>query len=158
MPKLLNNSMTCSALLCLFVSYNKLILANPDAALVAHYVDIMAGKREIDLSRSELSLVEMEALAEALKSNTTVKHLDISNNNLDNSQIQVLTQALRENKYLRSIDISDNLIFDTGAYYLVDFLKTSSSVIYINMSGNNFSFLYANEIVAGLQKNRRNRA
>ena len=98
-------------------------------------VRILAGylKRSVSLSSfhliaSDIGDAGATALAEVLRTNTTLNSLGLSNNpGIGNPSVISLCEALKVNTTLSSLDLSGTGISDAGVLSLVEVLKTNAS-------------------------------
>ena len=70
----------------------------------------------------------VDALADMLRYNTSLRVLELTNNNLNSPGVSVLARALEYNKTLRSLDISDNDFGPSGTDALANALRVNSSL------------------------------
>ena len=98
-------------------------------------VRILAGylKRSVSLSSfhliaSDIGDAGATALAEVLRTNTTLKSMDLQKNpGIGNPSVMSLCEALKVNTTLSSLDLSGTGISDAGVLSLVEVLKTNTS-------------------------------
>ena len=98
-------------------------------------VSILAGylKRSVSLSSFHLIVSDIgdagaTALAEVLRTNTTLKRMDLHKNpGIGNPSVMSLCEALKVNTTLSSLDLSGTGISDAGVLSLVEVLKTNTS-------------------------------
>ena len=98
-------------------------------------VGILAGylKRSVSLSSfhliaSDIGDAGATALAEVLRTNTTLNSLGLCNNpGIGNPSVMSLCEALKVNTTLSSLDLSGTGISDAGVLSLVEVLKTNAS-------------------------------
>ena len=98
-------------------------------------VRILAGylKRSVSLSSFHLIVSDIgdagaTALAEVLRTNTTLNSLGLCNNpGIGNPSVMSLCEALKVNTTLSSLDLSGTGISDAGVLSLVEVLKTNAS-------------------------------
>ena len=70
--------------------------------------------RYLDLSNLRIGIQGIQALAEALKINTTLAKLDLCNNRIDHQGMQALAEALKINAALTILDVIWNRINDSN--------------------------------------------
>ena len=106
-------------------------------------VRILAGylKRSVSLSSFHLIVSDIgdagaTALAEVLRTSTTLKSMDLQKNpGIGNPSVMSLCEALKVNTTLSSLDLSGTGISDAGVLSLVEVLKTNtSSLISLSLS------------------------
>ena len=98
-------------------------------------VRILAGylKRSVSLSSFHLIFSDIgdagaTALAEVLRTNTTLKSMDLQKNpGIGNPSVMSLCEALKVTTTLSSLDLSGTGISDAGVLSLVEILKTNAS-------------------------------
>ena len=98
-------------------------------------IRILAGymKRSVSLSSFHLIVSDIgdagaTALAEVLRTNTTLNSLGLCNNpGIGNPSVMSLCEALKVNTTLSSLDLSGTGISDAGVLSLVEVLKTNAS-------------------------------
>eukprot|EP00043_Microstomoeca_roanoka_P020574 m.251435 g.251435 ORF g.251435 m.251435 type:complete len:1015 (-) comp17184_c2_seq10:447-3491(-) len=79
------------------------------------------------------------ALADALKSNTTLTSLDLSCNKIEDTGCHALAEALESNTTLTTLNLSGNEIEDTGCRKLAEALKSNTALTSLDVSSNRFS-------------------
>ena len=98
-------------------------------------VRILAGYLKRSVSLSSFHLIDSDigdagatALAEVLRTNTTLKRMDLRKNpGIGNPSVMSLCEALKVNTTLSSLDLSGTGISDAGVLSLVEVLKTNTS-------------------------------
>ena len=98
-------------------------------------VRILAGYLKRSVSLSSFHLIDSDigdagatALAEVLRTNTTLKSMDLHKNpGIGNPSVMSLCEALKVNTTLSSLDLSGTGISDAGVLSLVEVLKTNTS-------------------------------
>ncbi|XP_070275732.1 leucine-rich repeat-containing protein 74A [Myotis yumanensis] len=97
-----------------------------------------------------------KAIAIALVSNTTLITLELADNSIMEDGIMSLVEMLQENYYLQELNISDNALGFEGAKVISEFLqKNSSSLVSLQLSGNNFKDQSAELLCQALSANYR---
>ena len=76
------------------------------------------------------------ALAELLKSNTTITDLNLNENNLKDVGAKAIAEALKVNTTLKVLDLSLNYIGDEGAQALAEAIDANSTLEQLSISGN----------------------
>jgi len=123
-----------------------------------------------------------KALADVLKSNTTIRYFDIANHkigangaidfagllianrslenlNLSNNKIGdvgalQLGGALQHNAALKNLNLSNNKIGDVGALQLGGALQHNAALKNLNLSKNQFNYMGATSLAKGLEHNK----
>ncbi|KAG0271984.1 hypothetical protein BGZ95_000143, partial [Linnemannia exigua] len=78
----------------------------------------------------------VQALSEALKTNSTQTTLGLQINRIGPNGAQVLSEALKTNSTLTKLDLFENAIGPYGAQDLSEALKTNSTLTKLNLRGN----------------------
>ena len=78
-----------------------------------------------------------KAIADALKSNTSLTTIDLRGNNIGDEGAKAIAEALKGNTSLTSINLSNNNIGDEGAKAIADALKFNTSLTTIDLDNNN---------------------
>ncbi|KAG0046352.1 hypothetical protein BGZ83_008494, partial [Gryganskiella cystojenkinii] len=77
-----------------------------------------------------------QALAEALKTNSTLTTLCLQSNSIGDKGAQALTESLLTNSTLTTLDLRHNSIGPSGAQALAEALKTNLTLTLLNLSNN----------------------
>ncbi|XP_016075863.1 PREDICTED: leucine-rich repeat-containing protein 74A [Miniopterus natalensis] len=110
----------------------------------------------LNLSHHGLGPKGTKAIAIALVSNTAVVTLELADNSIMEEGIQSLVEMLQENYYLQEMNISDNALGFQGAKIISEFLhRNSSSLLKLQLSGNNFKDKSAELLCQALSVNYR---
>jgi len=88
------------------------------------------------LMRNEIEDTGAVALADALKTNTSVTTIILSNNNIGDAGAAALADTLKTNISVTEISLFSTMIGDSGAVALANALKTNTSVTEISLGGN----------------------
>ncbi|KJE97960.1 hypothetical protein CAOG_08025 [Capsaspora owczarzaki ATCC 30864] len=88
------------------------------------------------LSDDEIGDAEAQAIAAALKVNTTLTQLDLSENQIGNVGAQAIAEALKSNKTLTSLSLGKNQTGDAGAQAIAEALKVNTTLTKLNLSWN----------------------
>jgi len=89
----------------------------------------------LDLELNDLN--DLGALAEALRTNTTLISLKLRVNNLGPEDVKALKEALRTNKTLSSLKLNYNNLGPDGAKALAEALCTNTTLTSLDLSNNN---------------------
>ncbi|KJE91004.1 TKL/IRAK protein kinase, variant 1 [Capsaspora owczarzaki ATCC 30864] len=76
------------------------------------------------------------AIADALKTNRTVKELFLAKNQIGDAGTLALAEALKANKTVRTLYLSDNRIGDAGAQALAEALTVNETLTFLRMDKN----------------------
>eukprot|EP00435_Cladocopium_sp_Y103_P074236 s374_g47.t1 len=95
-----------------------------------------------------------EALAEGLKSNRSLGWLELQNNNIGDRGTEALAEGLKSNRSLGWLELESNNIGDPGAEALAESLKSNGSLRWLFLQGNNLGDRGAEALAAGLLQNR----
>ncbi|KAF9946037.1 hypothetical protein BGZ72_000747 [Mortierella alpina] len=93
-------------------------------------------KLSFELVAVSIGEMELEKLAEALKTNMTLTTLDLERNSIGDNGAQALSEALKTNSTLATLDLRDNSIGPNGAQALSEALKTNSSLTILSLGLN----------------------
>jgi TPR repeat protein len=96
----------------------------------------------LDLSKKQLSLKELQLLAEGLKNNDSITKLDLRNNNLGSDGIKYLVEILKNNEKITNINLGDNSIGDEGLYSLLDLLNFPTNIKILELWSNDLTDKY----------------
>ena len=99
------------------------------------------------------NFASIKALAEVLKTNTTLTELDLERNNIGSKEVFVLAEALKINKTLVKLNLSQNNISNAGAKALAEALKINRTLINLNLEANKISANGADPFVETLEIN-----
>ncbi|MDG1437024.1 MAG: hypothetical protein P8P83_04545 [Rickettsiaceae bacterium] len=94
-----------------------------------------------------------EALAEALKENSTLTSLVLVHNNIGTEGAEAFAEALKKNSTLTELNLGYNNIGAEGAEALAEALQTNSTLASLNLDGNNISTESAAALAAALREN-----
>ena len=105
---------------------------------IIHYItETKQNVTKLDLSSCRILADGAKALAEILKTNTTLREINLWGNNIGNEGVIKLAGALRENKTLTKLNLGWNNIDDAGAKALAEALRENNTLQKLNLSGNN---------------------
>ncbi len=107
----------------------------------------------LDLSMNKIGDQEAEALAEALKSNTSLQSLNLSNNWIGDQGAAALAEALKSNTSLQSLNLGGKWIGDKGAEALAEALKSNTSLQSLNLYNNQIGAKGAAAFAEALKSN-----
>ncbi|KAG0362768.1 hypothetical protein BGX24_005067, partial [Mortierella sp. AD032] len=93
-------------------------------------------KLSIELVAGSFGAKELEPLAEALKTNSTLTTLDLQFNKIGPHEVQAMAEALRTNSTMITLHLGNNSIGENGAQYLSAALKTNSTLITLILNHN----------------------
>ncbi|KAF9951867.1 hypothetical protein BGZ72_006690, partial [Mortierella alpina] len=93
-----------------------------------------------DLQHNMIGPHEVQLLAEALKANSTMTTLHLSNNAIGDNGTQALSVALKTNLTLTTLRLDHNSIGDDGAQALSEALKVNSTLTSLDLKGNSIWF------------------
>jgi hypothetical protein len=82
------------------------------------------------------NFASIKALAEVLKTNTTLTKLNLSKNSIGNQGASAFAEALKTNTTLTTLDFSWNYIDIKGAKKLVEAMKINSTLTTLYLKGN----------------------
>ena len=101
---------------------------NDTVRILAGYMKRSESLSSLHLNYSDIGDAGATALAEVLRTNTTLNSLGLCNNpGIGNPSVMSLCEALKVNTTLSSLDLSGTGISDAGVLSLVEVLKTNAS-------------------------------
>ena len=101
---------------------------NDAVRILAGYMKRSESLSSLHLNCSDIGDAGATALAEVLRTNTTLNSLGLSDNpGIGNPSVMSLCEALKVNTTLSSLDLSGTGISDAGVLSLVEVLKTNTS-------------------------------
>ena len=101
---------------------------NDSARILAGYLNRSESLSSLNLNFGDIGEAGATALAEVLRTNTTLNCLDLYRNpGIGNASIMSLCEALKVNTTLSSLNLSETGISDAGVLSLVEVLKSNTS-------------------------------
>ena len=101
---------------------------NDAVRILTGYMKRSESLSSLNLNYSDIGDAGATALAEVLRTNTTLNSLGLSNNpGIGNTSVISLCESLKVNTTLSSLDLSGTGISDAGVLSLVEVLKTNTS-------------------------------
>ncbi|KAG0358602.1 hypothetical protein BGZ54_010353 [Gamsiella multidivaricata] len=97
-------------------------------------------KLSVEMNATFIGVNELEILAEALKTNSTLTTLNLESNSIGDNGALALSEALKTNSTLTSLDLQYNSIRENGALALSEALKTNSTLTTLNSRNNLISY------------------
>jgi len=95
-----------------------------------------------------------KALADVLKSNTTIRYFDIANHKIGANGAIDFAGLLIANRSLENLNLSNNKIGDVGALQLGGALQHNAALKNLNLSKNQFNYMGATSLAKGLEHNK----
>ena len=123
------------------------------AAALAEALKTNTTLTRLRLSRNNLNAAGAAVLAEALKKNTTLTRLRLSRNNLNAPGGAALAEALKKNTTLSWLDLSNNNLNAAGGAALAEALKMNTTLTELNLSGNDLNAAGGAALAEALKKN-----
>eukprot|EP00435_Cladocopium_sp_Y103_P074507 s374_g49.t1 len=108
----------------------------------------------LDLRSNEIGDQGVEALAESLKSNGSLKELALGGNSIGDRGAEAVAEGLKSNGSLKDLWLWYNNIGDRGAEALAESLKSNGSLKLLALGGNSIGDRGAEALAAGLLQNR----
>ena len=93
------------------------------------------------------------AVAEALKTNTTLTQLDMGSNNLGTESGNAVATALATNSTLQDMNLSKNNLSDVSGQALAEMLQANCTLTAISLQGNQCGDATGNALAAALHTN-----
>ncbi|CAO3568635.1 unnamed protein product [Mortierella alpina] len=120
-----------------------------DAFIDKFYMVHAPALKTLMLPRNSIRGNGAQALAEALKANSTLTTLDLQSNSIRDDGAKALAEALKTNKTLTTLDLQSNSIGDNGAQALAEALKTNKTLTTLDLQKNQIMYngMLALEIV-----------
>ncbi|KJE97233.1 hypothetical protein CAOG_007674 [Capsaspora owczarzaki ATCC 30864] len=108
----------------------------------------------LSLGAAQIGDAEAQAIAEALKVNTTLKDLCLWENQIGDTGAQAIAEALKVNKTLIALYLWMNQIGDGGAQAIAEALKANKSMTSLSLAQNQISDAGAQAIADTLKVNK----
>ena len=112
-------------------------LGDGQAAALAEALRTNTTMSELCLSNINLDAADAAVLANPLQTNTTLTVLDLSHNNLGAAGADALANALQTNTTLTRLDLSNNNLGAAGAALLANALQTNTTLTWLDLYDNN---------------------
>ncbi|XP_004346658.2 hypothetical protein CAOG_04973 [Capsaspora owczarzaki ATCC 30864] len=109
--------------------------------------------RYLGLNGKQIDDAGAQAIAEALKVNTTLTQLILWQNQIGDVGGQAIAEALNVNKTLSWLDLSQNQIGDAGARAIADALRVNKTLSWLNLQLNQIGDAGARAIAEALRVN-----
>ncbi|KAF9430169.1 hypothetical protein BGZ94_008031 [Podila epigama] len=109
--------------------------------------------KSTQLLRNLIEDNKAQALANALKINSTLKTLILKGNKITSIGAQMLAEALNSKSTLSTLDLTANSIKHDGAKALAEALKTNKTLITLNLDGNEITSIGAQALAEALETN-----
>ncbi|XP_004363676.2 connexin 32 [Capsaspora owczarzaki ATCC 30864] len=103
----------------------------------------------LNLQKSEVGDAEAQAIAEALKVNTTV----LQNNQIGDAGAQAIVESLKVNTTLTELGLQNNQIGDAGAQAIAETLKVNTTLAELALGGNQIGDAGAQAMTEALKVN-----
>ncbi|KAK3819060.1 MAG: hypothetical protein J3R72DRAFT_529307 [Linnemannia gamsii] len=110
-------------------------------------------KLSFELVAGSFGASELEPLAEALKTNSTLTTLNLRGNSIGHNGAKALAEALKTNSTLTTLDLWNNSIGSDGAKALAEALKTNSTLTTLNLNRNSIGGDGAKALAEALKTN-----
>lgn len=94
------------------------------------------GLTSLNLNDNYFSYTGAKDISNALIVNKSLTILKIKNSNFDEAGAVLLAQGLEQNTTVTKLDLSNNNLQDTGFIFLANALKESNSITHLNLSHN----------------------
>ena len=116
--------------------------------------DIVQNKiTELTIWDKKIKNEQIQALAQALKKNTSVTGIIFGNTNLGPEGAKHIAEALKQNTSVKGIYLDNNNLGPEGAKYIAEVLKENTSVTEISLTNNNLGPEGAKHIAEALKLN-----
>jgi len=108
---------------------------------------------KINLGYKHLGYEFTKDLADMLKTNKTVTTIHLGENRFGEESLKVLAEAFETNTTITSLDLSHCGIYDEGAKLIAKMLKTNTTITTLNLCNNGLVSKSAEEIVSAIIAN-----
>ncbi|KJE97224.1 hypothetical protein CAOG_07665 [Capsaspora owczarzaki ATCC 30864] len=108
---------------------------------------------ELRLSYCQIGEAGARAIAEALRVTTTLTLLRLNVNGIGSAGVRTIAEALKVNKTVTVLNLSENQIGDIGAQVIADALKVNTTLKYLVLSANQIGAAGAHAIAELLKVN-----
>ena len=150
MDKFCNALQFQTSLTVLDLSRNK--LKEEGIKSIASVLDTNKILKDLSLSKSFKGL-NMTAIFDAVKKNTTLKYLDVSKNEIESTHEPSITSMLKDNKTLTYLDLSENVLTDPVASIFYETMSYNRTIRVLKLEGNYIGFSYMNLIFDRIHMN-----
>jgi len=123
------------------------------AAALAEALKTNTTLTSINLEYNDLGAEGAKALVETLKTNTTLTSIELGNNNIGPEGAKALAKVLKTNTTLTIIKLNTNMIVDEGVKALAEALKTNTTLTKIDLDNNYISDVGAKALAEALKTN-----
>ena len=110
--------------------------------------------KKVDLSYNSIGLMGAELIAQLLEVNKSIEVINLENNNLKNAGAKALAKAIVKNKTLKVLKFSYNEIESAGMKAIFDAVAASKSLIYIESIVNRMGIDGARSLARALVGSR----
>jgi hypothetical protein len=128
-------------------------LGKGDAQALAEALKTNTTLTTLNLGWNQLGKAGAQALAEALKTNTSLTRLDLGDNQLGEAGAQALAEVLKINSTLTALGLGDDRLGDAGAQAFAEALKTNSTLTTLDLRGNQLGDAGAQALAEALKTN-----
>ncbi|KJE96901.1 TKL/IRAK protein kinase [Capsaspora owczarzaki ATCC 30864] len=125
-----------------------------DVQAIAEALKVNTSLKALDLRVNQIGDAGAQAIAEALKVNTTLTHLYLDECHIGVVGAQAIAEALKVNTVLTEIYLRDNQIGDAGAQAIAETLKVNTILTALALGKNHISVAGAQAIAEALKVNR----
>ncbi|KAM9294333.1 leucine-rich repeat-containing protein 74A [Gastrophryne carolinensis] len=94
--------------------------------------------RCLELNHHSLGPRGMGAIAESLRSNSSITHLSLEDNAIQAEGLAKLVEGLRENRHIRELNLSNNGLGDAGAELICRLLSGNGCLLHLRLACNRF--------------------
>ncbi|KJE95170.1 serine/threonine-specific protein kinase NAK, variant [Capsaspora owczarzaki ATCC 30864] len=128
-------------------------IGDVEAQAIAEALKVNTTLTQLTLQRNQIGDVGAQAIAEALKMNTTLTQFDLHNIEIGEVGAQAIAEALKVNTALIQLDLSWNSVGDAGALSISEALRQNKSLQNLRLESNQIGAAGALSISEALQKN-----
>ncbi|XP_004343810.1 hypothetical protein CAOG_07086 [Capsaspora owczarzaki ATCC 30864] len=117
------------------------------------YDQVKKASGQLDLDDNQIGVAEAQAIAEALKVNTTLIKISLQENQIGDAGAQAIAEALRANTTLKELLLHLNQIGDAGAQAIAEALKVNNTLTDLYLDENQIGDGGAQAIAEALKAN-----
>ncbi|KJE94346.1 hypothetical protein CAOG_005004 [Capsaspora owczarzaki ATCC 30864] len=128
-------------------------IGDDEAQAIAEALKVNTTLTQLDLSDDKIGDVGAQAIAEALKVNTTLIQLHLHGNQIGDAGTQALAEALKVNTTLTQLHLQRNQIGHVGAQAIAEALKVNTALIQLHLQRNQIGHVGAQAIAEALKVN-----
>ncbi|KJE95511.1 hypothetical protein CAOG_05960 [Capsaspora owczarzaki ATCC 30864] len=129
-------------------------IGDAGAQAMAEALKVNTTLTELYLWYGQVGDAGAQAFAEAFKVNTTLTKLNLFKNQIGWAGAQAIFEALQVNTTLSSLDLEENMIGDAEAHAIAETLKGNTTLTWLNLGANQIGDAGAQAIAEALKVNK----